>query len=89
MRRNHNLLTVILALAAVVSLAFGFAPAAWASDGASDAVTEIDFEDDTITGDLQRPDGELVEARRRVNHTNLIRTRDTFREQVLESVGDL
>lgn len=77
------------AFAAVAALTLGFAPAAWAAEGASDAVTEIDFEDDTITGDLQRPDGELVEARRRVNHTNLIRTRETFRDQVLESVGDL
>lgn len=76
-------------LVAVAVVALGLAPGARAEDGASEAITEIDFEDDTITGDLQRPDGELVEARRRVNHTNLIRTRETFRDQVLESVGDL
>lgn len=62
---------------------------ALADEAGKETVTEIDFEDDTISGDLQRPDGELVEARRRVDHTNLIRTRESFRDQVLESVGDL
>lgn len=62
---------------------------ALAQDAEEEQVTEIDFEDDTISGDLQRPDGELVEARRRVKHTNLIRERETFRNRILESVGDL
>lgn len=52
-------------------------------------VTELDFEDDTIQGDLTRPDGELVDAKRRVSHTNLIKIREEFRDQVLESVGEL
>ncbi len=51
--------------------------------------TVIDFEDDTIQGDLTRPDGEFVDARSRVRHTNLIKVREDFREEVLESVGEL
>lgn len=51
--------------------------------------TVLDFEDDTIQGDLTRPDGEFVDARQRVSHTNLIRVRKNFRDKVLESVGEL
>ena len=51
--------------------------------------TVIDFEDDTIQGDLTRPDGEFVDARQRVRHTNLIKVREEFRDEVLESVGEL
>ena len=51
--------------------------------------TVINFEDDTIEGDLKRPDGEYVEARRRVDHSNLIKIREDWREKVMQSSGDL
>ena len=51
--------------------------------------TVINFEDDTIEGDLKRPDGEYVEARQRVDHSNLIRIREDWREKVLQASGDL
>ncbi len=51
--------------------------------------TELDFDEDTIQGDLTRPDGELVDAKRRVTHSNLVKVRESFRDQVLESVGEL
>ncbi|HWV37863.1 MAG TPA: adventurous gliding motility protein CglF [Vulgatibacter sp.] len=51
--------------------------------------TVLDFDEDTIEGDLTRPDGELVDAKRRVTHSNLVRVRESFRDQVLESVGEL
>lgn len=51
--------------------------------------TEINFEDDTIEGDLTKPDGEYVEARKRVNHSNLIRIREEFKDKVMQSVGEL
>ncbi len=51
--------------------------------------TTINFEDDTIEGDLTRPDGEYVEARKRVKHSNLIRIREEFKDKVMESVGEL
>jgi hypothetical protein len=51
--------------------------------------TVYDFEDDTIEGDLTRPDGEYVEARKQVKHSNLIRIRDNFKDEVMQSVGDL
>ncbi|WP_224246230.1 adventurous gliding motility protein CglF [Hyalangium gracile] len=49
----------------------------------------IDFEDDTIEGDLTKPDGEYVEARKKVRHSNLIRIREDFQDKVMQSVGEL
>ena len=49
----------------------------------------IDFEDDTIEGDLTKPDGEYVEARKKVKHSNLIRIREDFEDKVMQSVGEL
>lgn len=51
--------------------------------------TEINFEDDTIEGDLTKPDGEYVEARKTVKHSNLIRIREEFKDKVMQSVGEL
>jgi hypothetical protein len=51
--------------------------------------TTINFEDDTIEGDLSRPDGEYVEGRKAVKHSNLIRIREEFKQKVMESVGEL
>jgi len=68
---------------------------AWAAPKAGDASTVyekktvINFEDDTISGDLTRPDGEYIEGRKTVKHSNLIRVREEFRAKVLQSVGEL
>jgi hypothetical protein len=51
--------------------------------------TVINFEDDTIEGDLKRPDGEYVEARQKVDHSNLIKIREDWRDKVMQSSGDL
>ncbi len=51
--------------------------------------TTINFEDDTIEGDLTKPDGEYVESRKAVKHSNLIRIREEFKEKVMQSVGEL
>ncbi len=51
--------------------------------------TVINFEDDTIQGDLTRPDGEYVEARKKVTHSNLIKIREDWRDKVMQAAGDL
>jgi hypothetical protein len=51
--------------------------------------TVINFEDDTIQGDLTRPDGEYVEARKKVQHSNLIKIREDWREKVMQAPDDL
>ena len=74
----------------VLALVLLGAASAWAGEAKKDKGPQvINFEDDTITGDLTKPDGEYVEARKKVNHTNLIRIREEFRDKVLQSVSDL
>ena len=51
--------------------------------------TVINFDDDTIQGDLTRPDGEYVEARKRVSHSNLIKIREEWRDKVKQAVADM
>lgn len=51
--------------------------------------TVVSFGDDTIDGDLTKPDGAYVESRKRVRHSNLIKIRDNFRDKVLESVSKI
>ena len=51
--------------------------------------TVINFDDDTIQGDLTRPDGEYVEARKRVEHSNLIRIREDWREKVKQASREM
>jgi hypothetical protein len=51
--------------------------------------TVINFEDDTIEGDLKTPDAVYLEARKKMRHKSLIRIRTDFRREVLGSVSDL
>ncbi len=51
--------------------------------------TTYDFEDDLVTGDLVRPDGELLSVRRRGNRASLIQIREHFIPEMLKSVEDL
>jgi len=77
---------VFTALLAVGSIA--------ASSGAS-AQSEVapettyDFEDDLVTGDLVRPDGEQLIVRRRGRRASLIQIREHFIPEMLKSVEDL
>jgi len=51
--------------------------------------TIVNFGEDTIAGDLQLPDGEYIESRKRVRHSNLIKIRDNFRDKILHSVSSI
>ena len=51
--------------------------------------TTYDFDDDLVTGDLVRPDGELLSVRRRGNRASLIQIREHFIPEMLKSVEDL
>jgi hypothetical protein len=52
-------------------------------------VTEISFEDDLISGDLVRPDGENIQVTKRGGRSSLIRIRQNFIPEMLKSVEDL
>ena len=88
--RDLAMIGLVLLLAPAVALAEEPAPKGGGEPKVSyEKKTVINFEDDTIEGDLKRPDGEYVEARRRVNHSNLIRIREDWREKVMQASGDL
>ena len=79
-----------------VALAQDKAAAAGAAAGGGDdgntqykAKTVYDFEDDTVEGDLQRPDGELVDSMRKIKHSSLIEIRKDFIPEMLKSLEDI
>lgn len=88
-----RLLAVGALLAVVFSGAEAFAQARGKGGGGDNVsykkTTEYSFDDDTIEGDLTKPDGEYVEARKKVKHSNLIRIREEFKDKVMQSVGEL
>jgi hypothetical protein len=53
------------------------------------AKTVYDFDDDTVEGDLQRPDGELIDSVRKVKHSSLIEIRKDFIPEMLKSLEDV
>jgi len=88
--RTASRWTVAWVLAVLMVL--GVASAAFAQE--EDGViykkkTVYNFEDDTITGDLTRPDQEFLTGRKMARHKSLIRIRQDFKERVFQSVKDL
>lgn len=53
------------------------------------AKTVYDFEDDMVEGDLQRPDGELVNSLKKTEHSSLIEIRKDFIPEMLKSLEDI
>ena len=80
-----------LAMIAVLNLAgVGAAYAQGASDNATyKSKTVYDFEDDNVEGDLQRPDGELVNSINKAQHESLIEIRKDFIPDMLKSLEDI
>lgn len=91
---KHRIVRPLFTLG-LVAVALAAAPVALAQEAGDDPgvvykkKTVYSFADDTIDGDLTRPDGAYVESRKRVRHSNLIRIRESFREQILQSVSRL
>jgi len=84
------------ALAADEAAGGGDKAAAGAAAGGGDdanttykAKTVYDFEDDTVEGDLQRPDGELVSAQKKAEHSSLIEIRKDFIPEMLKTLEDI
>jgi hypothetical protein len=60
---------------------------AFAQEGGD--ATSYDFEDDLVTGDLVRPDGENLMVRRKGARESLIKVREHFIPELLKSVENL
>jgi len=86
---------ITLAAAPSTVFAQAAAPAAAAGGGGGEenvqykAKTVYDFEDDTVEGDLQRPDGELVSSQKKAQHSSLIEIRRDFIPEMLKSLEDV
>jgi hypothetical protein len=78
---------------ALVFAALMAAPAIWSTavqaQDAPASETTYDIEDDLVTGDLVRPDGEQLIVRRRGRRASLIQIREHFIPEMLKSVEDL
>jgi hypothetical protein len=82
-------IAILLAVTLPLSAAAAEPPKAPEARVEYEKKTVINFEDDTIQGDLTRPDGEYVEARKKVDHSNLIQVREDWKEKVLQAPDDL
>ncbi|MET0285368.1 MAG: hypothetical protein ABW352_12890 [Polyangiales bacterium] len=82
-------IAAVVASAGVTSAAAAQGKAPPAAGAAEPSATSYDFEDDLVTGDLVRPDGELLSVRRRGNRASLIQIREHFIPEMLKSVEDL
>ena len=72
-----------------VAAALGVSKTAAAGEVVFKKHTVVDFGDDTIEGDLSKPDGAYLESRKRLRHQRLIKVRDNFRAEILQSVTGL
>lgn len=78
-------------LTLLVCMAFAPAVEAQSAAGPEDAVdtTTFNFDDDLVTGDLVRPDGERLMARRSGVKNTLVTIREHFIPEMLKSIEDL
>jgi hypothetical protein len=84
------LLLTAAAPAAVLAQEAKPAPKAAADEGTQyKGKTVYDFDDDAVEGDLQRPDGELIDSVRKVKHSSLIEIRKDFIPEMLKSLEDV
>ena len=77
---------LMCAFVAAVAIMIGMSATAFAQDVVYKQHTVVDFGDDTIDGNLSRPDGQYLESRKRLRHRRLIKVRANFRPQILQSV---
>jgi hypothetical protein len=92
-------LTMALALLMTLGLGAAQAQEAPAAGGAAPAAgggggpggvqykqkTTYDFDDDTVEGDLVRPDGEMIDSRHKAKHSSLIKIRENFIPEMLKT----
>ena len=87
-KKISTFITQTLVFASLLAGMMLLAPVARAQD-APPPETTYDFEDDLVTGDLGRPDGEQLIVRRRGRRASLIQIREHFIPEMLKSVEDL
>ena len=81
--------TAIVSLAACVLVAVVAPSVSSAQKAEKPKVKTFDFSGDDIDGELVKPDGEFVDPRKFASHTNLIRIRKDFINEITKSAEDL
>ncbi len=71
------------------SLAFAQAKPPAGGDVQYKSKTVYDFDDDTVEGDLVRPDGDFVDTRKGAKHSSLIKIRENFIPEMIKSAEDI
>ena len=84
----------LIAALALAAFVLGGATFATAQTGDAPKVkykkkTVYDFEDDLVEGELQRPDGEFIDTRRKARHSSLIKIREDFIPEMLKSAENI
>jgi hypothetical protein len=88
--QGENAMKIFIMIAVLSLAGVGTAFAQEAGDNASyKSKTVYDFEDDNVEGDLQRPDGELVNSINKAQHESLIEIRKDFIPEMLKSLEDI
>ena len=90
-RKIYGLLAAAVLLTATGTAALAQSKAAPAAGGdvTYKSKTVYDFDDDTVEGDLVRPDGEFVDTRKGAKHSSLIKIRENFIPEMIKSAEDI
>ena len=80
---------VLSSTLAVFAISLVIPSASIAQKAETPKVRTFDFSGDDIDGELVKPDGEFVDPRKFASHTNLIRIRKDFINEILKSAEDL
>ena len=88
-RKLYGLLAAGLLVAATGAPAFAQDAKAGGGDVTYKSKTVYDFDDDTVEGDLVRPDGEFVDTRKGAKHSSLIKIRENFIPEMIKSAEDI
>lgn len=88
-RKLYGLLAAGLLIAATGAPAFAQDAKGGGGDVTYKSKTVYDFDDDTVEGDLVRPDGEFVDTRKGAKHSSLIKIRENFIPEMIKSAEDI
>jgi hypothetical protein len=90
MTRKHALTFLTVTFGATLAMSALSRPAFSADDKVEyKKETKYDFDDDTVEGDLVRPEGEMVGTAGKAKHSSLIKIRQNFIPEMLKSAEDI
>jgi hypothetical protein len=86
---SRKLMALVVGATLMASSGVLLAQAPAAGDTQYKSKTVYDFDDDTVEGDLVKPDGEFVDTRKGAKHSSLIKIRENFIPEMIKSAEDI